>query len=343
MALHAGILAAPAPAAIPDGTPRIAVVIPCYRVSRRVLDVIAHIGPEVSSIHAIDDACPEESGALIERDCRDPRVRVVMHEKNQGVGGAMITGYRAAMAAGADIVVKVDGDGQMDPALIRRFVGPILAGRADYTKGNRFYEIEFLRTMPRLRLFGNSMLSLVSKFASGYWDVMDPTNGYTAIHRCALALLPLDKLDRGYFFESDMLFRLYIIRAVVRDVPMPARYGDESSSLRVSRIAMAFPGKYLGAMIKRLFYAYFLRDFNAGTLQLALGALVAGTGIVVGVVSWIHSAVNGVPTTAGRVMLAALPILIGAQLLLAALNFDIHNVPREPLQRGAPDEDAETP
>src|SRR6185437_2743178 len=130
---------------------------------------------------------------------------------------------------GADIVVKLDGDGQMDPMEIERLVTPIIAGRADYTKGNRFHELEFLRTMPRLRLLGNSLLSLVSKLASGYWDVMDPTNGFTAVHREALSLLPLDKIDRGYFFESDMLFRLYTVRAVVRDVPMPARYAGEPS------------------------------------------------------------------------------------------------------------------
>jgi len=173
----------------------IAVVIPCFRVSRHVLDVIAGIGPEVSHIYAVDDACPERTGALIEARCPDPRVRVLTHPENRGVGGAMITGYQAALAAGADIVVKIDGDGQMDPALIARFTRPIASGSADYTKGNRFHDLEDTQAMPRVRLFGNALLSLVNKVASGYWDVMDPTNGYTAIHRCALAALPLAKLD----------------------------------------------------------------------------------------------------------------------------------------------------
>jgi len=244
----------------------VAVAIPAYRAESTVAGVIATLPPFVDHVVAVDDASPDGTGAALDA-LRDPRLTVIHHDKNRGVGGAMKTAYRRCIELGADVVVKMDADGQMDPGQLTALLDPIIDRGCDYTKGNRFYEIEFLRTMPRLRLFGNSMLSLVSKFASGYWDVMDPTNGYTAIHRCALALLPLDKLDRGYFFESDMLFRLYIIRAVVRDVPMPARYGDESSSLRVSRIAMAFPGKYLGAMIKRLFYAYFLRDFNAGTLQ----------------------------------------------------------------------------
>ena len=173
----------------------VAVVIPCYRVSRHVLDVIAGIGPEVSRIYAVDDGCPEGTGALVEARCADPRLRVLRHGQNRGVGGAMITGYQAALAAGADIVVKIDGDGQMDPALIARFTRPIASGSADYTKGNRFHDLEDTQAMPRVRLFGNALLSLVNKVASGYWDVMDPTNGYTAIHRCALAALPLAKLD----------------------------------------------------------------------------------------------------------------------------------------------------
>jgi dolichol-phosphate mannosyltransferase len=312
---------------------RIAVVIPCYRVAAQVGGVIAAIGPEVDAIYAVDDACPERTADRLAVECRDARVRVLRHAANRGVGGATITGYRAALADGADVVVKLDGDGQMDPREIPRLVAPLLQGRADYTKGNRFHELEFLRTMPRLRLFGNALFSLVNKIASGYWDVMDPTNGFTAIHREALAQLPLDKLDSGYFFESDMLFRLYTIRAVVRDVPMPARYAGEPSSLRIGRAAAVFPLKYARSTVKRLFYAYFLRDFNGGSLQLCLGGLIMAAGIALGAAYWIHSAARGVPTTSGQVMLAALPILVGAQLLIGALNYDIASVPREPLQR----------
>jgi len=315
--------------------PRIAVVIPCYRVADHVGAVIAAIGPEVAAIYAVDDGCPEGTGDRLASGCSDARVRVLRHESNQGVGGAVMTGYRAALAESADIVVKVDGDGQMDPAQIGRLVAPIVQGRADYAKGNRFHELEFLRTMPRARLAGNALLSFVNKLASGYWDVMDPTNGFTAIHREALAQLPLDKIDRGYFFESDMLFRLYTIRAVVRDVPMPARYAGEPSSLRIGRVATVFPLKYARSALKRIFYAYFLRDFNGGSLQLCLGTLVTLAGLALGISYWAHSAALGIPTTSGQVMLAALPILVGAQLLIGALNYDIASVPREPLQRAA--------
>jgi glycosyltransferase involved in cell wall biosynthesis len=311
----------------------LAVVIPCYRVRDKILGVIAAIPEDVAQIHVVDDACPENSGDLVTRECADARVTVHRHEANRGVGGAMATGYEAALVAGADIVVKIDGDGQMDPALIPTLIRGLLSGKADYAKGNRFYDLEMLRAMPGLRLFGNSVLSLVNKLASGYWDVMDPTNGYAAIHRTALHALPLDKIDRDYFFESDMLFRLYTIRAVVRDVPMPARYADEKSSLRIGRAALVFPGKYLLNTIKRFFYSYLLRDFNAGTMQFLLGIAIGGAGTLFGITQWRESVATGVPATAGSVMAAALPVLVGVQLWLAALHYDILNIPREPLQQ----------
>ncbi len=313
--------------------PSIAVVIPCYRVADRVLPVLAAIGPEVERIYVVDDACPEASGERVRAACADPRVCVITHERNGGVGAAMVTGYRAALAAGADIVVKIDGDGQMDPALLPQIVAPLVLGFADYAKGNRFYDLDSLQEMPRLRLVGNAIVSLVNKVASGYWDVMDPTNGYTAIHRAALARLPLDKLDARYFFESDMLFRLYTVRAVVRDVPLSARYRGERSNLSLPRTAVAFPLKYARAALKRLFYAYLLRDFNAGTVLFVLGAVLAAAGAAFGAYEWHRSYVSGIPTTSGTVMIAALPVLIGVQLLLSALQFDVQNVPREPLQR----------
>ncbi len=317
---------------MPDPTPVVAVVIPCYRVSAQVHGVLARIGPEVTRIFVVDDACPEQTGDSVEGQCRDARVSVIRHAQNSGVGGAMVTGYRAALEAGADIVVKIDGDGQMDPALIPRFVSALAQGQADYTKGNRFYDLESLRTMPRVRLLGNAMLSLVNKISSGYWDVMDPTNGYTAIHRTALSNLPLAKLDHGYFFESDMLLRLYTLRAVVRDVPMAAHYGDETSNLRIGRVLFTFPLKYFRATCKRIFYSYFLRDFNAGTLQLLGAILIGGAGAIYGAAKWALSIRSGIAATSGEVMIAALPVLVGVQFLLGALQFDIQNVPRDPLQ-----------
>lgn len=313
------------------GRPSIAVVIPCYRVRENVLGVIERIGAEVQHIFVVDDACPDQSGAHVAAHCRDPRVRVLYNARNLGVGGTVSEGYRAALEVGAQIVVKIDGDGQMDPAMLPRIVAPIVSGKADYAKGNRFFSPEDLRGMPAIRLLGNAVLSFVSKLASGYWDIMDPTNGYTAIHSAVLRLLPLQKVDPRYFFESDMLFRLGTLRAVVRDVPMTAQYAAETSSLRIRSVALEFPGKYLSRCIKRIFYLYFLRDFNVGSIELVAGSLLLGFGVLYGSYQWLYALSAG-PAPTGVIMLAALPVIIGFQLLLAAVSFDVSNVPRIPLQ-----------
>ena len=310
---------------------RISVVIPCFRVTRHVLDVIARIPSDVERIYAVDDACPDGSGGYIETHCKDPRVVVLRNAVNLGVGGAVATGYRRALDDGMHIVVKIDGDGQMDPALLPQFVAPISAGQADYTKGNRFFSVDRVRQMPLVRLIGNAGLSFVNKMVSGYWGVMDPTTGYTAIHTAMLAHMPLDRLERRYFFESDMLYQLSLLRAVVRDVPIHARYADEVSGLSIANTLMRFPGKYATRFFKRFFYNYLLRDFNAGSIETLLGVLLISSGSIFGLLRWISSAQTGIPASAGTVMLAALPIILGAQLILSALQYDVENQPRQPI------------
>lgn len=311
----------------------IAVVIPSYRVTRHILGVIAAIGPEVTHIYVVDDCCPDNSGAFVRENCSDPRVVVLEHETNQGVGGAVMTGYQAAITAGAAVIVKVDGDGQMDPRLIPNFIVPILAGEADYSKGNRFYDLEQLRTMPPLRLFGNAVLSLMSKVSSGYWDIFDPTNGFTAIHADAARHLPFEKISRRYFFETDMLFRLNTLHAVVVDVPMDALYGDEVSHLKISRIVTEFVAKHFRNFFKRVFYNYYLRNMSLASIELPLGGAMLAFGTVYGANAWLHSARMGITTPAGTVMAAALPVLMGVQLILAFLAYDIASVPRRPIHK----------
>lgn len=311
----------------------VVVVIPCYRVTNHVLNVIAKIGPEVSVIFAVDDRCPDGSGDFITKNCTDARVVVLRNPQNLGVGGAVLKGYRAAIEAGADVIVKLDGDGQMDPRLIPAFVAPILAGEADYTKGNRFFDLEKIRAMPKARIFGNAVLSLMTKLSSGYWDLFDPTNGYTAIHTDVARHLPFEKISRRYFFETDMLFRLNTLRAVVVDVPMDAKYGDEVSNLYISKIAGEYLIKHVRNFSKRIFYNYYLRDMSLASIELPLGVLLFVAGSVFGVYRWIFSLKEGVATPAGSVMLAALPILMGVQLILAFLGYDIASVPRRPLHK----------
>jgi glycosyltransferase involved in cell wall biosynthesis len=311
----------------------IAVVIPSYKVTRHILGVIAGIGPEVGRIYVVDDKCPDHSGDFVSANCSDPRVTVLRHEQNQGVGGAVMTGYRAAIDDGAAVIVKVDGDGQMDARLIPAFVAPILSGEADYSKGNRFFNLEHIRAMPPMRLFGNAMLSFLTKLSSGYWDLFDPTNGFTAIHADAARYLPFDKISKRYFFETDMLFRLNTLGAVVVDVPMDAVYGDEVSNLKISRIVTEFAAKHVRNFFKRLFYNYYLRNMSLASIELPLGVVLLLFGLVFGVSRWIQSAHENTATPAGTVMLAGLPIIMGVQLILAFLAYDIASVPRRPLHK----------
>lgn len=312
---------------------KIAVVIPCYKVREHILGVVAAIGREVDRIYIVDDCCPDGSGAFVEQSSDDSRVTVLRNPQNLGVGGAVMRGYQAAISDGMDVIVKIDGDGQMDPGLINQFVMPIASGEADYTKGNRFFDLEGIRSMPRVRLLGNAVLSFMTKLSSGYWDLFDPTNGFTAIHREVAEHLPFNKISRRYFFETDMLFRLNTLRAVVVDIPMSATYGDEVSNLTISKIIGEFMTKHMRNFVKRIFYSYYLRDMSIASIELPLGLALLSFGTIHGAINWTENISTSVPTPAGTVMLAALPVIIGAQLILAFISHDIASVPRRTLHK----------
>jgi len=295
------------------------------------MSVIGAIGPEVGWIFAVDDACPDQSGNFIESDCSDPRVKVLRHAKNGGVGAATCTGFAAALLTGADIVVKLDGDGQMDPALIPNLIAAIILGQADFCKGNRFHRLGDTRGMPALRMVGNAGLSLLSKISTGYWQIFDPTNGFLAIHRSVLAELDLKSLHPRYFFESDLLAQLALIRARVRDLPMHAVYADEVSSMRPLHVIAPFTYGHARNLLRRITYQYFVRGFSLASIQLVLGLPMLLFGVVFGVLTWHNSISTGITATAGTVMLSALPIILGVDFLLSWLNFDVHAEPRDAL------------
>jgi dolichol-phosphate mannosyltransferase len=306
---------------------KIGVVIPCFKVEKHVLDVLSKIDARVDKIYVVDDCCPNHSGNLVKAECCDARVIVLHNQKNLGVGGAVMRGYAAALADQIDVVVKIDGDGQMDPSILMSFVKPIITYEADYTKGNRFYNLEEILAMPKKRIFGNAILSFITKFSSGYWNIFDPTNGYTAISANVLRLLPLNKVNSGYFFETDMLFRLNTIRAVVRDIPMHALYLDEESNLKIHKVLLPFLINNLRNFFKRIFYNYYLRDLSISSIELPIGFSLILFGSLFGINKWVESAHLDIPATAGSVMISALPILMGLQLILAFLNNDISSTP----------------
>lgn len=314
-------------------TDKVAVVIPSYKVKKHILDVIKSIPEIVSIIYVVDDCCPEGSGKFVEKNNTDYRVKVIYNEINQGVGGAVMNGYRHAINDGASVIVKVDGDGQMDSQLIPEFISPIINGDADYTKGNRFFDLEEIRNMPGVRLFGNAVLSFMTKVSTGYWDLFDPTNGYTAIHADVAKHLPYAKISKRYFFETDMLFRLNILRAVVVDIPMDAKYGDEVSNLKISKILGEFLFKHTRNFFKRVFYNYYLRDMSLASIELPLGVILLLFGCIFGGYHWIISAKDGLTTPAGTVMLAALPLIIGLQFVLAFIGYDISKIPSRAIHK----------
>jgi dolichol-phosphate mannosyltransferase len=316
---------------IQEHLPHVAVVIPSYRVRNHILGVIAALGPEVRTILVIDDCCPEFSGEYVAEQTSDRRVTVIKHSENQGVGGAMITGYKEALLRGADIVVKIDGDGQMDSGQIQKLINPLLNNRADYTKGNRFFNIDKIGEMPLHRIIGNAGLSFLSKLSTGYWGVFDPNNGFTAISSIALRNIPLNKISKRFFFESDMLFRLNLTRAVVVDIPMDAIYGHEESNLSAVKSVIEFTLKHVKNFFKRIFYNYFLREFSLATLNLIFGALLLIFGFAIGIKSWTQSIDTGLVTNVGTLILISMSVLSGLQMLLSFFSYDISHQPKVPL------------
>lgn len=312
---------------------RVAAVVPAYKVSRHIVDVVLSLLGYCDHIFVVDDCCPEGSGKLVQDNVSDPRVTVLFNAENTGVGGAVMEGYRAAVAADMDVIVKVDGDGQMDASLIPEFVFPIATGQADYTKGNRFFDLRNIGSMPGIRIFGNAMLSFMAKLSTGYWDLFDPTNGYTAIHADVARRLPFDRISQRYFFETDLLFRLNTLRAAVVDIPMDAKYGDEVSNLHIRQILGEFVFKHARNFFKRIFYNYFLRDVSLASAELVVSVVLLLFAILFGGTHWISSAADGRSTPVGTIMITAVSLIWGLQLLLAFIGYDIASVPRRAIHR----------
>jgi len=304
---------------------KIAVVIPAYKVVGLLKNVVLSLPDFIDSIIVIDDKCPSESYKTVE-DLKN--VIIIRHDSNQGVGGAVISGYKKALELDADIVVKIDGDGQMDSNKIHKLIKPILESNADYTKGNRFRDFHALNSMPKIRLFGNSILSFLIKFASGYWSIMDPTNGFIAISKESLEELDLENLSKRYFFESDMLIYLNINNKIVEDVSIPAQYGEETSSLSIKQVLYQFPPKIVKGFLKRIFLKYYIYDFNMGSIYMLFGVPLVIFGVIFGGIKWIEAINKGIDTSTGTVMLSVLSIILGVQFLLQAINIDIMNEPK---------------
>ena len=314
---------------LPESSVHVAVVIPAYRVGDHIVEVIAQVPHLVRTIIAVDDESPDGTGQLLDQLAqRDRRLVVIHHETNRGVGGATKSGYIEALRRSADVVVKLDGDGQMDPEYIESLVDQILTGQAEYVKGNRFQDWSYLQTMPLARKIGNLGLSFLIKLASGYWNVFDPTNGFTAVAAKTLGQLNFAHLEDRYLFESSMLVELYRHLARIKQVPMPAVYRGETSSLSIWRSLVEFPLYLVPALIRRFLHRYIWQDFTAVSVFVIIGLLSMLFGATFGAYHWIKSIETMQAATAGTVMLSAVPVIFGFQLLLQAIVLDIENVPK---------------
>ena len=306
---------------------KIVVVIPAFQVENEIVDVINSIPVFITSIVVVDDASSIPVDNVISH-LTDPRICLIGHEVNQGVGGAMITGYKKAVEKGADIIVKVDGDGQMDAKNIPLLIQPLIDNEADYCKGNRFVHAEELSSMPFLRRLGNTIHSYLTKLVSGYWTIFDPTNGYTAIRGSTFQTLNLNHLSNDYFFETSLLIALRMQNAVVKDVSIPAIYRDEISSLSHIKTLITFPIFLVRGFFRRILFQYFLLNFSTVSLELLLSITLFIFGLTWGIYYRVQSINTGIPEATGTVLIAIISLLIGLILLLLALIEDIRSVPK---------------
>jgi glycosyltransferase involved in cell wall biosynthesis len=305
---------------------RVAVVVPAYREERHVGDVIKSSPELVDHIIVVDDASPDGTGGAATA-VGDPRVEVIRHERNTGVGGAIITGHRRAIELGADIDVVMAGDHQMDPQYLPALLDPIVKDGYGFTKANRFYSATSFRGMPRHRIFGNVVLTFLTKVASGYWNLVDPQNGYTAVRTDVLQRLPLHRVARRYEFENDLLIWLNILNVRALDVPIPAVYADEVSHIRLGRVALRLLRLLFGGFWRRIWLKYVLWSFSPVALLLFSGTALVGIGVLFGV--WVVAQTIGPSTaSAGTVLLAVTPFLVGTQMLIQALVLDIQATPK---------------
>jgi len=301
----------------------IAVIIPCYKVEEQIEGVIQSIPEFVDHIIVVDDKSPDKTGIIIQ-SLNNNRIRYIAHSENLGVGGAMKPGYKAGVNLGVDIMVKIDGDGQMDPSIMEDFIVPIRDGEVNYTKGNRFLHLKELTQMPFIRRFGNIGLAFLVRAASGYWDIFDPSNGYIAISANTWDKLDSDNIANDYFFETSMLIELNKNRARILDIPMPAKYSSEISSLSITNTLFTFPRKLFKAFLYRLYFEYYVLDFNFGSLSLLAGIPLIVFGFLWSVIHWHISINTNQPATTGTVIIGLLPIILGFQLLMQFITFDIN-------------------
>jgi glycosyltransferase involved in cell wall biosynthesis len=301
---------------------KIGVVVPAYNEEKLVRTTIEGIPNYVDRIYVINDASTDSTAGVL-NSVQDPRLSVITHETNQGVGAAILHGYKRALQEGMDIMVVMGGDNQMNPAHMPSLLMPIIEGKADYTKGNRLGCDEFRCGMSSWRLFGNSLLSLITKIGSGYWHIMDPQNGYTAISKHALSNIEIDTLYTYYGYCNDMLVKLNTFGFRTQDVTMPAHYGEEKSSIKYSRYMSKVSVMLFKKFLWRLKVKYSITNFHPLVLFYAFGMILLPLGVLSGVYILLSGLITGWYIPASLPLIGALFFIAGLQLILFAMLFDM--------------------
>jgi glycosyltransferase involved in cell wall biosynthesis len=302
----------------------IAVVVPAYREEELIGPTLGGIPGFVDRVYVVDDASPDGTAERA-RSFGDSRVEVITHEHNKGVGAAILSGYERSLADGVEVTAVMAGDNQMDPAELERLVRPVARGEVDYAKANRLFTGEAWRVIPRHRYVGNAILSLLTKIASGYWHVADSQSGYTAISRTMLEQIDRDRIYRDYGFPNDMLVHLNVWNARVRDFPARPVYGvGERSDIRLRRVVPRISWLLLKGFLWRLREKYVIRDFHPLVFFYALGFVMTGAGLVLGVVETALR-IAGNAVSVGTVVLIALLLIAGSQFTLFAMWFDMES------------------
>jgi glycosyltransferase involved in cell wall biosynthesis len=302
----------------------VAVVVPARDEEALIGATIDGIPEFVDRIYVVDDASGDGTVAAA-RATGDGRVQVIAHERNEGVGGAIVTGYRRAVADGVDVACVMAADNQMDPADLKRIALPVARGEVDYTKANRLVSGEAWRAIPRTRYLGNAVLSFLTKIASGYWHVADSQSGYTAASREILAQLDLERVYRGYGFPNDMLVHLNVWNARVRDVTARPVYGvGETSGIRYRRVVPRISWLLIKGFFWRMREKYVIRDFHPLVLFYALGFLMTLVGLGLGIAETVLR-ILGNEVSVATVVLVALLLTFGSQFTLFAMWFDMES------------------
>ena len=306
---------------------KIIAIMPCYRSADTAISISKDVIKFVDKLICIDDFCPDNTGKKISKLINSEKIDLIFHESNKGIGGAMKSGFIYALRFEPEIIIKIDSDGQMSPFLIPKLIKPLLEGSSELSKGNRFTSPNSIKKMPIIRIIGNIGLGFITKLSTGYWELFDPTNGFIALRAEVLKDLSLDKIDNGYFFETDFLFRCSLRNTLISEITMDAVYANEKSNLNPFKEFFRFFYKHINLFLKRLIYQYFLLDFNPGSLSLLLSLILGIISLLIGIRSFTYYGKINMETPLGIQILFLASSLICNQFLISFIYYDVSQKP----------------